>query len=65
MAVLEIGDLAEDRELDAQAMRALTGGRTVPRARASNLEHRFRARARFHESPIVPGLIRTVSLRDN
>jgi hypothetical protein len=63
VAKLIIEDLAEDAQLDAQAMKAITGGLPLTRRDALKLERRYRAGARFDESPIVPGLIRAGDLR--
>lgn len=63
MARLIIEDLTEDAELDAEALKAVTGGKPLDRLAALRLERRYRAGARFDESEIVPGLIRTGDLR--
>ena len=63
MAKLIIEDLSEDAQLDAEAMKAVTGGRRLTRQQALKLERRYRSGARFDESAIVPGLIRTGDLR--
>lgn len=63
MAKLVIADLTEDAELDAAAMKAVTGGVRLTRQAALKLERRYRAGAKFDESPLVPGLIRTGDLR--
>jgi len=63
MAKLIIEDLPEDAQLDAEAMKAVTGGLPLTRQEALKLERRYRAGARFDESAIVPGLIRTGDLR--
>lgn len=63
MARLVIADLTEDAELDAAAMKAVTGGVRLTRQGALKLERRYRAGAKFDESPLVPGLIRTGDLR--
>jgi len=63
MAKLVIEDLSEDAQLDAEAMKAVTGGIPLTRHQALKLERRYRAGARFEQSPIVPGLIRTGDLR--
>lgn len=65
MARLIIEDLPEDAELDAQAMRAVSGGLPVRRLDAMKLERRYRDGMRFEQSPIVPGLIRTGDLRSS
>jgi hypothetical protein len=63
MAKLIIEDLTEDAQLDAEAMRAVTGGLPLTRQHTLKLERRYRAGVRFDESTIVPGLIRTGDLR--
>ena len=63
MAKLIIEDLAEDAQLDAEAMKAITGGLPLTRQQTLRLERRYRSAVRFDESPIVPGLIRTGDLR--
>lgn len=63
MSKLVIEDLPEDVQLDAEAMKAITGGLPLTRQQALKLERRYRAGARFDESSIVPGLIRTGDLR--
>lgn len=62
MARLIIEDLTEDARLDAEAMKAVTGGKRVDRRAELTLERRFRAATRFDESPLVRGLIRTGGL---
>ncbi|HEX7037773.1 MAG TPA: hypothetical protein VF210_18525 [Pseudomonadales bacterium] len=59
MTKLLIEDLPEDAELDAEAMKAVTGGRPIGRNAELRLERRFRSAARMEESPLVRGLIRT------
>lgn len=63
MARLIIADLPEDAELDAQAMRAVAGGKQSARLQSLTLERRFRQQASFEESTLVPGLIKTGDLR--
>lgn len=63
MAKLIIEDLPEDARLDAEAMKAVTGGKPLTRDAALTLERRYRSEARFEQSAIVPGLIRTGDLR--
>ena len=63
MAKLIIEDLAENAQLDAEAMKAITGGLPLTRQQALKLERRYRSATRFDVSPIVPGLIRTGDLR--
>lgn len=62
MAKLIIEDLPEDAQLDAEAMKAVTGGKPIGRDSELRLERRFRNAARLEESPLVRGLIRTGSL---
>lgn len=62
MAKLIIEDLPEDARLDAEAMKAVTGGKPLTRQAELTLERRYRSGARFDESSLVRGLIRTGSL---
>ena len=64
MAKLIIDDLPEDAELDAEALRAVSGGRPIVRGQALALERRFRAGAQLEESALVRGLIRNRGLRE-
>lgn len=64
MAKLIIEDLTEDAVLDAEAMKAVTGGKPIGREAALKLERRYRSGARFEQSELVPGLIRTGDLRN-
>lgn len=64
MAKLIIEDLPEDAELDAEALKAISGGKPIGRGQALALERRFRAGAQLEESPLVRGLIRNRGLRE-
>lgn len=63
MARLIIEDLPEDAELDAAAMKAVTGGKQGHRLTGVVLERRFRQQAQFEQSTLIPGLVKTGDLR--
>ena len=60
---LVINDLEEDMELDASALRAITGGSHRMGRRYGSVSARYVERTRYETSSIVPGLIKTFDLR--
>lgn len=64
MPHLVINDLEEDVELDAQAMRAVAGGKSgLTRSRASRLPAAAYRKLEIEESKLIPGLLKTPDLR--
>ena len=60
---LVISDLDEDMELDASALRAITGGSHLTGRRYGSVSAKYIERSRYETSSIVPGLIKTFDLR--
>lgn len=63
MATITIGDLEENQALDADAMRAVFGGKRLFEAQGGELSLRMRATMQFEESELIPGLLKTQDLR--
>ena len=65
MANIVIEDLAEDAELDALAMREVTGGKRLGGSSGTSLLRHYPSKAPIEESKLVRGLLKTSDLRSD